>query len=665
MKESVKTSGAIAKSIASSLRSMVWPETYHIVRSAEELPQIVDEVRSTGTLIFDCETTGLNPWRDRVLGLGISNGEQCYSIAIEHLMLPCVDVQPIARVLGSLFIDPDIRRINHNIKFDAHLLREQMGMECGEFYCDTLIQSQVLNPDTETSHGLKDLAEMNGCVDYSTGSFTTQFGKTAWSHLDPKVAAFYLCRDVDLILPLMNAQNKRLEAKPKLKRLFWQLEMPVLNITYEMEKGGILIDEEYIRTTMRPKVYTQYAEATEAMAPYIEPHLAAVKAESVEAVLQSPKKLGEVFFDRLDIPLIKFVTLRRDKITGEWIKRSLDKEAVEGLQDEHECMRLLGKWRKVSTLKKLFVDQLPGMIVDGRIHATIRSCGTSTGRMSMSSPNLQQVSTRDGPLIRNMFIPAPGNTFMSADFSQQEMRIQAHFTKDPALIRIFTESLFDMYSQMAIDVFGCDPAEFKDPDKAKKHPMRRITKAIVLALGYGMRESKFARNAKIPLKEAKRLFATYHRMYPGVDAYAKRSIKFAKDHGYIVTLMGRERPLPHINNTQDAGRRMTAERAAQNQPIQGTAADATKIATLRVHRLIKKNQWPVRIVLLIHDEIVYEMPTLWAKKNPEAIREIISTMENALPLCVPMKSSATFESRWGTEYEIDDLEADILDSLVA
>ncbi len=675
MKQSFKTTRQIADSIRLAVDRIKWPDNYTIITDSGQLKRVADLIRSEEEFFFDVETSGLVPWSDRVLGMSLWVAGEAFVIPLEHTLLKCVPVGAVKKYLNEAFTDPSVRRINHNIKFDMHFIEQSSGVTVGPAYCDTLLQALVINPDNEQPHGLKELCSQYGLSDSDEGNYTAQFGKTAWSHLDPKLAAYYACKDVDYVVRLRVKQDEILAKSPKLVDLFWNLEMPMLNLTYRMEREGVNVDADYVKKVLTPKVYSEWAKAIEAATPVIEPHLAYAKAETVQQVLDSPTKLERVFFDQLGVPEIKYVTLRYGPM-GPFTKRTLDKEAIAALKSTCEPVRLLGEYRKWATIKKMFVDTLPSVVFDGRVHPTFNCIGAATGRMSCQSPNLQQIPSRLGALVRNMFVPKPGNVFMSADFSSQEMRILACYTKDEGLIKFFTDpKALDPYSETAImvskDDLSFDEKAFRALSKSerKETAIYRDFKALVLGLGFGMGAAKYARNTGKSKKEGETNYRKYHDAFPGVKRFQEAAAKFARKNGFITTLLGRQRPLYEINNTADAGRRTAAERAAFNTPIQGSAADMAKKAAILCDELIQKNNWPVRIALIVHDEIIFEMPKAWAKKHKAETDLLVSTMETALPLettdgfLIPMKCSKEFESRWAERVDEDDL--DDIDEMVA
>jgi DNA polymerase-1 len=272
-----------------------------------------------------------------------------------------------------------------------------------------------------------------------------------------------------------------------------------------------------------------------------------------------------------------------------------------------------------------------------------------------------------GPRVRNAFIADEGQVLVSMDFSQQELRIMAHVSRDPKLRQIYFDGK-DIYSETAYELWGHAEVGPLDTDAQKKASWHRgIAKILILGLGFGMGVKKFAKNAKISERDAKRLVDKYHATYPGVKAYQKRAADFGKKHGYIVTMCGRERVLPFING-EVSGLVSKDERACGNTPVQGSAADMTKKATnLAYQRFMSEGEeslkWPVQFWLWVHDEIIYQIDKTWAAAHPEAIARIRQSQERALPLIVPMVSSVQFEDRWGTEVRPDALDDDLLEAL--
>lgn len=663
MKERAKTSKPVAARIAKKAKSIVWPSNYHVVKNVSDLGRIARLISEHLEFVFDVETTGLSPQSDRLLCVSFFVGGEAFLVAFEHIMLPTIRMEKFQEVLGEFFTRPDVRRINHNIKFDAHFIRA-CGIPMETYYCDTELQSRVI--DSTGEHGLKELSVLYGLDTYDTdeagnrlgGSYRAQFGNNAWSHIDPRVASYYACKDAELAWKLYRYQDELLQTMQRLHILFWRLEMEVSLISFEMEHVGVRIDEDYFRDVLTPQIYAEYDRCVDALRPYLTPYIFA--NETLERVLESPTRLAQIYFDEIKVPLEKYTTLLRNQ-KGEWVSRTLSKVAISAFSDCFIQMKLLGEYRKVSTLKKMFIDTLPLRMRNGRVHPNIRVIGTETGRMSMDSPNLQQIPARMGSAVRNAFLPDEGHVFVSLDYSGQEMRILASISQDAKLLKFFRDgSKLDIYSQAAYDMedkpsFNREAFAALPKDKRKKTTEYSIYKSLILGLGYGMSAATFARNSKIHVKEGERMYDKYYRTYPGVKAYQERTIKFAKKHGYTVTLMGRRRKLPLIHS-DEKGKQGSAERAAMNHPIQGTAADQTKRAAVACHRLIKKNNWPARIALFVHDEIVFSVDRKWLRKHPEHMEQIRTTLINALPLSVPVESSIEIEDRWGTVVDIEKLE---------
>jgi DNA polymerase-1 len=673
MVESFVTTKEIAARMAASLKELVWPDNYHVVNTEKALIHLAKELKSHGDFIFDCETQGLNPWRNKLYCISFWIGNEGYVIPLEHQMMSCMDKGLAQKYLKDAFADPKTKRTGHNIKFDHHFIEEQLAIAQSWSFCDTLVQSQVINPDPTTEHGLKQLCAQYG-ISKMTGDYKDQFGKTAWSYLQWKLACYYAIRDCELTGKLKIKQDEMLEGltdwktgETKLKSLFWDVEMPMVNLTYQMERTGILTDPDYYNEKLRPTVYKEWEAAANTLAPFIRPHLKFVEADTVISVLDSPSKLAKIFFDKLDVPLIKYVTLKSDK-DRQFTIRSLDKDAISGLSRTCEPIRLLGNYRKWATVKKMFVDAYPTLVsAKNRMHPSMNVIGAATGRMSLSKPNLQQVPSRMGALVRNLYIPEPDHILLSIDVAGQEMRLLADYTQDYKLKNFYLNpNGLDIYSQTAIDAFPSTSfAKSKTTREAfaimgknerKEINAYRDAKSLVLGLGYGMGHSAYGRKTGKTSAEGKADFNAYHSAYPGIGVFHEKCKEFTRKYGYMTTKLGRRRYFPFINSTGENGLRAAAERGCLNEPIQGSAADQIKLAVLKSWKLINKNKWPIRIVLIVHDELVFDLPKAWAKDNHEAIAELKMTVCNALPLSVPVEVSETWSNRWGTEKDFDDID---------
>lgn len=657
MKEGTKLKGKAGALKAAAIReaeeiikSNPWPDNYHVVTRNDQMMEISNEIKKTGAFVFDLETSDTRPWHSKIYSCGIRTNGHCWAIPFEHSIQPTIEPAAFKRALAWAFADPDVKRMNHNLPFDCHFLEEQFGIPQGTLWCDTMLMAWVINSDSD--HGLKELCALYG-IDGGGKNYTAQFGKTAWSYLPPLLANYYLCKDVDLVPKLFAVQQAALEKKPKLKSLFWDLEMPMLNIVYEMERKGLRIDEKYFVEQLTPEVYTGWAKAMDEMRPIVEPyrHLLDDPTMPLQKILSSPKALKQIYFNGRGVPKIKFATLKRDTkkespTYKKWVKLSLDKNAIAELKGTREDMRLLGEFRRWDTRRKLVIDQIPKLwkrYSDGtvRVHPTINEIGTKSGRQSMQKPNGQQ----QPPEVRQAFIPDEDEVLISFDFSQQEMRWMAHYSRDPKLIDIFTISKLDMYSQMAVDVFELSPEEFVDEHVAKLHPARKQTKTTVLGTSYGMMEAALSRRLGLTLERGTEIYNRYFDTYSEIRTYQDRTAVFAKANGYIPTILGRER---QIDPTSYGW-----ERAAMNQPIQGSAADQCKLAAIKCHALIKANGWPMRIWLMIHDEIIFAVNRKWIEVNKDAILQIKHTMETAIPLIVPVLCHYEVETRWGEKMDIE------------
>jgi DNA polymerase-1 len=683
MRESFKTTPEVSDRIAKAVAQLKWPQNYHIANTEQGLAELANAINKNGHFIFDCETLGLDPWRDRLLCITYWVNGHGYITPLEHQMMTCVSPELVRKYLGPAFANPNIPKSNHNLKFDALFVEQQLKARVEGFGYDTLLQAQVINPDPEVQHGLKELCAQYGLAP-DTGNYKQQFGKTAWSYIHWKLACYYAIHDTELVEKLKIRQDQILDSmrdhkdgSAKLTSIFWDLEMPLLDLTYRMQREGILTDPQYFAETLKPTIYHEWEAAGHALAPLIDPHLKYVDADNVFQVLDSPAKLKKVFFDKLGTPLVKFATLKRHQHTVScrngcdkegWTERTLDKNAIKMLEKDYPYLSLLGTYRKWATAKKMFVDTYLERVHNERIHPTINPIGAGTRRMSFSNPNLQQVGARIGKIVRNLYIPGDGNTFWSVDFSGQEMRILAHYTGDPKLMDFYLNpNGFDIYTQTALDAFPDEDFVKSNTTKEKFRLMSKgdrklvnvyvYAKSLVLGLGYGLQAAKYSRQTGKSKQDGQRDFEAYHNTYPRVKVFQDACIAFTKKHGFMTTLLGGRRYFPHINSTTETGLRLKAERASFNMPIQGSAAEMVKVAAVKVDQLIRKHGWPIRIVLVIHDEILFEMPVAWMKTNPLALELIQTTMKTALPLKVPMETTATIEPRWGSEMTEEQLEA--------
>lgn len=662
MSESFKTTASNSASLRKMSAAVVLPGNYVVANTRAKLAGVADHIRSAKRMVLDTETSDTDPWRCKLycisLWVGDLSSGKGYLIPIEHQMMTCVDIQWVRDDLGWAFSDPAVKRGGHNYSFDLHVIEQQAGIPVGPAYFDSLLQAQVIDSNTFVKKGLKHLTTQYSLGSQFTESFTSSFGKTAWSYLDPKLATAYAISDAESTLKLYLHQYEMLKQTPRVKRIYDEIEVPFYEISCNMTRRGVRVDWDYYNSVLRPSIYKKYDEAVAALAPYLEKHLSAVGAESMEKLLETPAKLCTIFFDLLEQPVreVKNISLLRDK-RGDYASRSLAKVAIENLSEECPALVLLGNYRKVATIKKLFVDQLPGFVVGDVIHPTIVSM-VSNGRMSMRRPNLLQCPR--GPLIRNMFIPREGNTFISYDYSGQELRLLSHECGDEAMRAVFQNkdpSALDMYSVATMAMFpdgSFDKEEFRrlPKDLRKKNEFYTRGKSTVLGCNYGMQAAKLARTIRISKKAAQAQIDGLFSAFPGIPKFQTRIKEFARKHGYVESLCGRRRYLPHINNQQDSGLRTGEERSAINHRISGSAADQTKLGAIKVHRLITANNWPLHIVMSIHDEVLLEGPTPWLQANKQAVQQIKETMEAALPLSVPVVCEPEFESRWGSHLDL-------------
>jgi DNA polymerase-1 len=546
---------------------------------------------------------------------------------------PQLSLEEVRGVLGPLLRDTAICRIGHHSKFDWHILRRH-GMDPAGFDFDTMLASYVALTDRR-GHNLKDLAaDLCGLpMRPITDLIGTGRDQRPFARVPLKQATEYAARDADATLRVAKELEKDLAAAgPAITGVFRELEMPLVEVLTDMEEEGLAIDPVAFRELERE----------------IDQKLDSLRTRIFQAVgeefnLGSPKQLATILFDKLGLKPVKKTK------TG----ASTDVEVLEALAEHHEVPRLMHEHRVFEKLKSTYVSVLPKLVhpVTGRVHTTLNQHVAATGRLSSSDPNLQNIPVRTawGRRIRAGFVARePGWRLVSADYSQVELRVLAHVSGDPALVRAYREGL-DVHRMTAASVFGVAEQDVTDE-------MRDMAKTINFGIIYGMSANGLSQRLKLSMADAKRFIEGYFSLYSGVRKWLDETLGEARRNGYVETVTGRRRVLPEINS-RNPSQRGSAERMAVNAPIQGTAADLIKIAMIRVHRALKwlragegssrgpMPQWlgegpwlhtpPVRsrMVLQVHDELLFDAP----QEELETLVPLVKhLMENALPLSVPV-----------------------------
>ncbi len=585
-------------------------EGYRLVQSEAELDEMLAALQKAELIAFDTETTSLDPLRADLVGLSFSvEAEQGWYIPVGHRYLGAseqLDCQMVLDKLRPLLGDPQRAKVAQNGKYDLLVLR-RAGLEVAGLSFDTMLASYLANPAAK-SHSLDNLA--GDLLGYRTISFSEVCGsgrnRIGFEEVEVEKALIYATEDADITLRLQQKLAPQL-AETGQQQLFDEVEMPLLTVLADMEWAGIRIDSEFLGSLskeMEGKIRTLEEEI----------HRVAGGPFNVA----SPKQLGEVLFERLNLP-------RGKKTKTGW---STDVEVLTKLAEEHDIAARILDYRSLAKLKSTYCDALPKLVHPdtGRIHTSFNQAVTATGRLSSSEPNLQNIPIRseEGRRIRGAFVPAEGNLLLAADYSQVELRILAHMADEPALKESFANGE-DIHTRTASEIFGVF-LELVTPE------MRRSAKTINFGVLYGMSAFGLAKALNIGRKEAQEYIDSYFGRYPKVLEFMEAKKEEGRQQGYVNTLFGRRCSVAEINSRNGAVRGY-AERNAINYPIQGTAADIIKIAMVAISRRLQQEKLQARMVLQVHDELVFDVPEGELETLQALVRE---EMEGAASLSVPL-----------------------------
>ena len=592
------------------------------VLDAERLAHWAEALRTAPLIAFDTETDSLDPQRANLVGLSlcVDVGRACYiPLAHRYPGAPAQLPWPLVRdALKPLLEDPTRPKLGQNGKYDIEVLARH-GVDVQGYAEDTLLMSFVLDAGL-ARHDMDTLAERH--LGYTTIKYESVCGKGAkqisFDQVDLEHATAYAAEDADVTLRLHAALAPRLAAEPSLLSVYRDIELPVVPVLVRMERTGVLIDVALLKRQSADHAKRLHAIELEA-------HAIAGRAFN----LDSTKQLQALLFDELKLPaLVK--TPKGQPSTNE--------EALDAIADQHALPRLILEHRGLAKLKSTYTDKLPESVnpATGRVHTRYNQSGAATGRLSSADPNLQNIPIRtaEGRRIREAFIAPKGRLLLACDYSQIELRIMAHLSEDPSLLRAFAEGL-DVHKATAAEVFGVPLAEV-GPDQ------RRAAKAINFGLIYGMSAFGLARQLSIDRGQAQDYIGLYFSRYPGVRAYMDRTREQAREKGYVETVFGRRLHLAEIRSRNQA-QRAGAERAAINAPMQGTAADIIKRAMVRVADWEQQHRERVSMLMQVHDELVFEVDEGFMD---EAKREIIQRMAGAATLRVPLVVDAGSGLTW-------------------
>jgi DNA polymerase-1 len=595
---------------------------YETVLDETRLAVWVEKLQRAELVAFDTETDGLDPLRARLAGISLSvePGRACY-IPIAHEYPGAPAQLPLATVVAALapvLGDGAKPKVGQHGKFDLHVLRRH-GMNVRGYAEDTLLQSFVWNAGI-ARHDMDTLARTY--LGYETTTFEQVCGKGAkqipFTHVELECATNYAAEDADITLRLHHALRPKLAAIPSLEGVYRDIEMPLVPVLARMEATGVRIDAAELRrqsADLSQRMLAAQQRATELLGRTIN--------------LDSPKQVGQVLFEELKLPAL---------VKTPSGQPSTNEEALEAIADQHELPRLILDYRGLAKLRNTYTDKLPEMIHPdtGRVHTSYHQAGAATGRLSSNDPNLQNIPirTEDGRRIRRAFVAPDGRRIVACDYSQIELRIMAHLSEDPSLIRAF-ESGQDVHRATAAEVFGATP------DTVTRE-QRSAAKAINFGLMYGMSAFGLARQLGIGRGEAQDYIALYFSRYPGVREYMERARQQAREQGFVETVFGRRLHLAEIASRNQA-QRAGAERAAINAPMQGTAADIIKRAMATVDAWLQGQGGRAAMLMQVHDELVFEADADFVEPLLAAVRE---RMEGAAQLRVPLVVDAGTGSNW-------------------
>ncbi len=583
---------------------------YVTIRTEVELKSMIGEIIKAGVVSFDTETDSLRPVEANLVGMSFSIKEnsgwflplQSRGLFSDDYPDPAVSLPLVKPVLEDI----TIKKVGQNIKYDLMVLR-RAKIELRGIHFDTMIASYLLNP-SERRHNMDDLAEKY--LNYKTITYKelTGTGKNAipLAEVPLERLAEYATEDADITFRLYKLFKPMLDEQ-NLTELFETIEMPLLSILADMEYTGIKIDTVHFEK-MKKIIVEKVIEVEKKIYEFA----------GQEFNINSTKELSSILFDKLNLK-----TAKKTK-TG----FSTDIQVLETLKGSHEIIDHLISYRTLSKLHSTYIDSLPKLIspVTGRIHTSYNQTVAATGRLSSSDPNLQNIPIKDefGGQIRKGFVPDKGFLFMSADYSQIELRLAAHYSNDANMIKAFRNKI-DIHSMTASSVFGVSIDQITPL-------MRRQAKIINFATIYGVSPYGLSQQAEINMRDAAEFIKKYFETYPGFRTYIDTTIEFAKEHGYVQTLLGRKRPVPEITS-ETSFRREGAERVAINTPIQGTSADMIKIAMINIAREMTSLKLKSRMIMQVHDELVFEVHEEEAGFVENLVRD---KMENALKLNVPV-----------------------------
>ena len=603
---------------------------FELATTNENLQRLITEINSVSGFSFDTETTSTDQITCQLVGISFSteHGTNWY-LPIGHNESGQLPKEAVLNSLRPVFEDPNIPVRAHNANFDVTVM-EQAGVKVKGLQFDTMIAAHV---GGRRNIGLKELALE--CFGVEMTPITDLIGKgknqITMAEVPIEKAAPYAAADADFTQKLYGVMKEELENK-NISKLFEEVEIPLIPVLVQMQRNGVSLDTK-ILSEMSITLGGQLQEIQSAMFELV----------GHEFNLNSPKQLSEILFGELKLPPTRKTRsgFSTDAQSLDDLKGLLDRgESIDSDPRSYEILNRILEHRELSKLKSTYIDALPNMLnVDtGRVHTSYRQTGTTTGRLSSNEPNLQNIPVRSelGRRVREAFIAREGHSLVAADYSQIELRVLAHFSKDPGLTKAFHngEDVHSATSALVNEI----------PIEEVKPEMRRIAKILNFGVIYGLSAHGISRQTDLTQKEGKKFIDTYFEKYPGIQKYLDGVKAGCRESGYVETLLGRRRYLPDVN-ARNFRIRSQAERAAINMPIQGTAADLVKVAMIRIQKQLQESDMQSLMILQVHDELIFEVPD-------EEIPQLESVLSELMPSSIELDVPVTIEIKkgkdWGT-----------------
>uniref|UniRef100_A0A7C4M1N1 DNA polymerase I n=1 Tax=candidate division CPR3 bacterium TaxID=2268181 RepID=A0A7C4M1N1_UNCC3 len=618
--------GSLRQKQGAEIASLQDSVDYTLINTKESFDKFINDLKKQKEFAFDTETTSLNAMESELVGISFSwKSREAYYIPVGHAV-PLndtrgkqLDKEFVLEKLRPIFSDEKIKKIGHNLKYDL-LVMKKSGVEVEGVYFDTMIAAYLINP-TRTHNNLESL--ILEYLNLKKDTYTETLKKSnkgkenTLLDIDIDKLVKYACGDADAALRLYEKLKPILE-KEKLEKVFYDIEIPLIRVLAKIEKNGVKIDRNLME---------QMSREVQKELEKLEDSIFEMAGEKFN--IQSSIQLAKILFEKLGLEPVKFT---------EKGKPSTDEEVLATLAVEHDLPREILKFRTFAKLKNTYLDSLPELInpKTNRVHTSFNQTVTATGRLSSSEPNLQNIPIRDeiGRKVRMGFVPEDGNILISADYSQIELRVLAHFSQDEALVEAF-KSGKDIHRHTASIIFKCSEEEVTEE-------MRRRAKSVNFGIIYGLQAFGLSKQLGIPVNEAKSFIESYFESFPKVKNFVKEVIEEVKESGEVRTLYGRRRVFPDLykKSIQDNLYLSASQRMALNTKIQGTAADIIKIAMIELDKKLPEN---AKIILQIHDELLIECP----ENIFEEVKKIVKVvMENCCNLNVPLTVDIGYGKNW-------------------